>query len=286
MPPDTPENKEPKGMPEVSGNAERGGNSVTLPVKTIVKPRKPFYANPAIIAAIIGLLASPLTLYIKHLTEEPQMVLYHFTVSDSTTGRPIKDAKLTLVVDEAGKISPLRELCDSGGSAYVSFRLPKALVNAFGHYEVEAQGYGNVHYPVQLVLNQPALAVLLTPMPLPPQPPPTQPPPTQPPPTQPPPPQLQPYTVTKSLSGISGFMSNFSPPYTIESDVPRDGYKIVNASYTLSGDRTCNAWSTCRWRQNDENKVIFEFTLQGHNERFPPGQAMSTGTLVVNYGPR
>ena len=82
----------------------------------------------------------------------------------------------------------------------------------------------------------------------------------------------------------SGSKKAFSAPYSVISDPSPDGYKIGTYSYSLSGDRICNAWSTCS-AQIENGRVVFRFTLQGHDEWGGAGQAFSTGTLVVTYVP-
>lgn len=81
---------------------------------------------------------------------------------------------------------------------------------------------------------------------------------------------------------FSGLGSNFSPPYTVVSDPAPQGYKIAGFTYSLTGDRGCNAWSTCK-ADIEGDKVVFIFTLQGHNEWFPPRPGVSEGVLIVKY---
>jgi V8-like Glu-specific endopeptidase len=83
----------------------------------------------------------------------------------------------------------------------------------------------------------------------------------------------------------SGFGASFSPPYTVVSDPAPPGYKIAGFSFSLTGDRGCNAWSTCK-AEIEGDKVVFTFTLQGHGERlFQPGRGVgvSEGALTVKY---
>lgn len=81
----------------------------------------------------------------------------------------------------------------------------------------------------------------------------------------------------------SGSMKSFSGPYVLCSEPAPAGYAVVDAQFYLSGDRQCNAWSTCRQTEQTESRVCWEFTLQGHNEWAPPGQAFSEGFLRVVY---
>ena len=96
---------------------------------------------------------------------------------------------------------------------------------------------------------------------------------------------LQP--ITKQFSSgpvVSGSRQSFSGQYVIQSDAPPAGYKIGSFSYSLGGDRACNAWSICSAAIEGDH-VNFRFSLQGHNEWGGSGQAYSTGTLTVTYVP-
>ncbi len=104
----------------------------------------------------------------------------------------------------------------------------------------------------------------------------------------------QPSVISRTLEAIvrvfrsglrpSGLGSAFSPLYQVVSDEPPQGYKIGSFVYSLTGDRGCNAWSTCN-ATVEGNRVIFRFTLQGHSEWFPPRPGMSEGVLTVTYVP-
>jgi S1-C subfamily serine protease len=88
----------------------------------------------------------------------------------------------------------------------------------------------------------------------------------------------------RSGERLSGSGANFSGVYELDSEPPPPGYKIGNFVYSLAGDRGCNAWSTCS-ASSDGTTVVFRFSLQGHNEWAPPGQAKSEGFLTVTYVP-
>ena len=83
---------------------------------------------------------------------------------------------------------------------------------------------------------------------------------------------------------ISGSGASFSGVYTLYSDSPPAGYKIGTYTYSLTGDRACNRWSTCTLAV-EGNRVVLRFTLQGHDEWPAPGQASSEGHLIVTYVP-
>jgi Trypsin-like peptidase domain len=82
----------------------------------------------------------------------------------------------------------------------------------------------------------------------------------------------------------SGLGANFSPVYELDSEEAPPGYKIGVFTSSLVGDRGCNAWSTCNTVVVG-NKVVFRFSLQGHNEWFPPRIALTEGVLTVTFVP-
>lgn len=81
---------------------------------------------------------------------------------------------------------------------------------------------------------------------------------------------------------ISGSRKDFSDWYKLCSDsVP--GYHIESATFTLSGDRRCNAWSECAVDSQAPTQVCYKFRLQGHDEQSGSGQAYSEGQLSVTW---
>jgi V8-like Glu-specific endopeptidase len=83
---------------------------------------------------------------------------------------------------------------------------------------------------------------------------------------------------------LSGTRKSFSESYVVQSDPPPPGFKIGTYSYSLTGDRQCNSWSTCVAGISGD-RVVFSFSLQGHDEWQGSGQAQSEGHLVVTYSP-
>ena len=86
---------------------------------------------------------------------------------------------------------------------------------------------------------------------------------------------------------LSGRGSEYSDWYKLCSD-HISGYHIVSDTFTLSGDRTCNQWSSCeRDPISSPQQVCYRFRMQGHRESIGPlnglisngntGQAASTG---------
>jgi hypothetical protein len=84
----------------------------------------------------------------------------------------------------------------------------------------------------------------------------------------------------------SGFGADFSPEYTVCSDDAPPGYVAGAAEFVLRGDRSCGAWSTCRESSRTPQRVCWAFTLQGHNEWFPPRPAYSEGILKITFTPQ
>ena len=84
---------------------------------------------------------------------------------------------------------------------------------------------------------------------------------------------------------ISGSGRNFSGNYELVSDIPPDGYLVGSFRYSLSGDRSCGNWASCSG-EIQSGRVVFRFSLQGHDEWRSPGQALSEGNLVVTYVPK
>src|ERR1035437_315671 len=190
--PDKQSKQERQTAADVPPNVAEGA-PVIAKLKTA---RKPVYANPVIIAALIAVSGPPLTLWVQSVTSDPPTVLYQFTVHDKT-GAPIRDAKLTLVLDPARKVSEkvsdLNDNTKADGAVFFPFRLPKSFVNKYGWIEVEATGYETRKLLIQLALTLPPQSVLLTPVP------------TNVSPTVPPPPipvKLDPYTRTKTLGPV------------------------------------------------------------------------------------
>lgn len=98
------------------------------------------------------------------------------------------------------------------------------------------------------------------------------------------PPEFETTTETyRSGPEASGIGSAFSPWYSLCSPELPERSEILNVAYRLQGDRECGKWSDCRIAERTSRHVCFEFTLQGHNEVFPPRAFMSEGFLTITY---
>ena len=80
----------------------------------------------------------------------------------------------------------------------------------------------------------------------------------------------------------SGPGKQFSGQYELCSQgIPR-GYRIESDTFRLTGDRACNAWSTCAKTVNLPDRVCWGFSLQGHEEiAANNGVKQSTGVLTI-----
>ncbi len=91
-----------------------------------------------------------------------------------------------------------------------------------------------------------------------------------------------------SGSKPSGPGAAFSQWYELCNDPQPPGWEVSESSFTLTGDRQCNAWSECRQTSNGPAKVCWQFRMQGHSEQtggfFNQGNTgiqFSTGILSV-----
>jgi hypothetical protein len=93
--------------------------------------------------------------------------------------------------------------------------------------------------------------------------------------------------VYSSGSRPSGAGAAFSQWYELCNDPEPSGWEIAESSFTLTGDRQCNAWSECKQSSAESNRVCWQFRMQGHSEQtglFSPGNTgiqYSTGILSV-----
>ena len=241
-----------------------------------VKPDNshPLYKHPAVVAAVIAAAASLFIWWLTNNQHNDESVNYRVTVTESSViGKAVPAArvKLTLAPTKV-RTAPLIQATDTEGIAV--FSLPRESLNTRGSVDVVATNYQTQTQTVDIWSGNSSLAILLTPLP-----------PTS---TLPATPlHLEPYTRTTTLGPVPSGSGSGKIEYTIESEPPREGYKITSASYSLQGDRgPCGNWSWCWWKQKDETRAIFAFQLQGHTEWASPGVSLTAGTITVNYGPK
>jgi len=96
--------------------------------------------------------------------------------------------------------------------------------------------------------------------------------------------------VYSSGAKASGPGASFSQWYELCNDPQPPGWQIEETSFTLTGDRQCNAWSECKQVDTgDPKKVCWQFRMQGHSEQagfFNQGNTgiqFSTGLLNVRW---
>ena len=86
-----------------------------------------------------------------------------------------------------------------------------------------------------------------------------------------------------SGSKLSGKAQQWSPWYEVRVGAAPEGYTVEKAEFWLSGDRSCGAWAVCKETTKNDNEVIWQFRLQGHDEWGAPPQTYSEGHLRVTY---
>jgi hypothetical protein len=83
----------------------------------------------------------------------------------------------------------------------------------------------------------------------------------------------------------SGAHADYSPWYSLCSDNEPADWKIVDSTFTLTGDRSCTSgWAECKKTTDTETKVCFQFRMQGHSEQNSHGDTgiqYSRGHLKV-----
>ena len=64
------------------------------------------------------------------------------------------------------------------------------------------------------------------------------------------------------------------------------GYTVHKAAFWLSGDHDCGALAECREAARSDQRVLWEFRLQGHDETGTRRTAYSEADIRVTYSPR
>ena len=80
----------------------------------------------------------------------------------------------------------------------------------------------------------------------------------------------------------SGAGTNFSGWYELCSGPLPVGATITNATFHLSGDRSCGGWANCEQLSRTATRVCWRFQMQGHNERGAAPVGISQGHLEVS----
>lgn len=85
---------------------------------------------------------------------------------------------------------------------------------------------------------------------------------------------------------LSGKGRDWSRWYRLEIGKAPGGYRFQHAEFWLSGDRSCGTSAQCREVIENDQKVAWEYQLQGHTEDGAPRQTYSTAHMRVLYRPK
>ena len=89
-----------------------------------------------------------------------------------------------------------------------------------------------------------------------------------------------------SLSELSGRGSSWSPWYHVGVTKVPAGYAVGHVAFWLSGDGACGRSAECRQVPSDDQQVLWEFRLRGHDEVGAPSQTRSVAHIRVYFLPR
>lgn len=93
--------------------------------------------------------------------------------------------------------------------------------------------------------------------------------------------------VVAQLAGVSGVGEKSGQKYTTCVAPPDKNYALIAGSVkiSLTGDRACNAWSTCETAISGDQACL-TFSMQGHSEFNPDVPHLSTGRIEADYSVR
>jgi len=84
----------------------------------------------------------------------------------------------------------------------------------------------------------------------------------------------------------SGRGSSWSPWYRVGVTRAPAGYAVSRVEFWLSGDGACGHSAECRQFGSNDEQVLWEFRLHGHNEIGAPSRTYSVAHLRVIFRPR
>ena len=100
----------------------------------------------------------------------------------------------------------------------------------------------------------------------------------------PPAPSVAPAIVTAdSGAKVSGTGRSWSDWYRLGVGRAPRGYTVQRAEFWLSGDRACGASAECREVTRNDEQVLWEFRLRGHDEEGVPPTTYSVAHIRVLY---
>jgi len=94
--------------------------------------------------------------------------------------------------------------------------------------------------------------------------------------------------IASADSGLkpSGVGRRWSKWYRLGVGKAPRGYTVQKTEFWLSGDHDCGALAECREAAKSDQRVVWEFRLQGHDETGTPRRAYSEAHIRVTYRPQ
>jgi len=84
----------------------------------------------------------------------------------------------------------------------------------------------------------------------------------------------------------SGIGKNWSDWYTLGTGKAPQGYTVWKTEFWLTGDRSCGDSAECREVERSDQRVLWEFRLQGNERDDSAKVAISEAHIRVTYRPR
>lgn len=94
--------------------------------------------------------------------------------------------------------------------------------------------------------------------------------------------------IVSANSGVksSGIGKNWSDWYPLGTGKAPQGYTVWKAEFWLTGDRRCGDLAECREVERSDQRVLWEFRLQGNDTDDLAKVATSQAHIRVTYRPR
>jgi hypothetical protein len=94
------------------------------------------------------------------------------------------------------------------------------------------------------------------------------------------------FVIADSGVKLSGSGTHWSEWYRLGVRTAPKGYTVEKAEFWLTGDRSCGVSAECRELVQNDQQVLWEFRLQGHNEAGVAKTDNSEGHIRVTYRPQ